>query len=205
MTTKNTFQEQLIDYLSGTTGGYIGATGSALESTTSNVFVVGYQGPAQPPSNNSGTSCGIELKSEPVSNASWIDFHSTTGYFGNSYDFRMQASGGSTAGSGQANMIFLGNNIDMRCPINVGNGAPQFKLDFGTTLATAGVNTITTITLTSGLFTSAPTVVCTANTPTGSTGDQITHVEEVTATDFKVEYLGTAAAGTYINWIAVGI
>jgi hypothetical protein len=203
----NTFQEQLITYLGGTTGPTFGPgmTGSNIESTSSNEFVVGWQGPAAPISANAGTSCGIELKSLPNSGASLIDFHSTPGYFNNTYDFRMQCSGGATGVPGIGQMICLGSVMDIRCPINVGNGGKLFKVDFSTTVATVGVNQVTTISFTPGIFTVAPTVVATANTPTGHTGDQFVHVEEVTASSFKVEYLGTAAAGTFINWIALGL
>ena len=160
---KNTFQNQLSLYLGGTDGSTLGAgmTGSALQSTTSRSFVMGYQGPPSPLSIQSGTSCGIELKAEPQSNASWIDFHSTSCYFNNSYDFRLQSTGGATGVVGQASLIALGKDVDFRCPINIGLGFPQFKLDYGQSAQFPnGSNPSVTITFTQA-FTNVPTVQAT--------------------------------------------
>lgn len=146
---------------------------------------------------------GCYVKAQAYINSSVVDFGSTIGGGTGTYDSRII----SFLIGGNNNLAFqTDGDVQVLAPLRAGApNAPQFKLDYSSTTASVGVNQVTTINFTSDLFTVAPTVVATANTPTGQTGNQFVHVEEVTASSFKVEYLGTAAAGTLINWIAVGI
>ena len=185
---QNSFESSASEYLdlSVTTGGAILRTTKAIVSYNA-------------------TDDSISVGMGTIGDAAVIDFNTTGGTAGQ-FDSRIVSF--AAAGPGQANNFAFqtSGNIQLLAPTQIGSPtSPPFKVDFATTLAAAGVNQITTINFTADLFTGPPTVVCTANTPTGSSGDQITHVEEVTASSFKVEYLGVAAAGTYINWIALGV
>jgi hypothetical protein len=210
---ENTFQDQLSEYLGGTTGTTFGPgmTGSNIKSTSSNEFVVGWQGPDAPTTANSGTSCGIELKSLPTSGASLIDFHSTPGYFNNTYDFRMQCSGGATGTAGVGQMICLGSVMDIRAAVNIGNGAPLFRLDYGQVGPFPEViNPSFPITFATGLFAATPIVIMTVSivgaTETSTT--QCAFVESSTPTGCTAQLIGnyTGFAGdVYVNWMALGL
>lgn len=187
-----------------------GVTGSNLQSTSALEFVVGWQGPAAPISANAGTSCGIEFKSLPNSKASLIDFHSTPGYFNNTYDFRMQCSGGATGIAGIGQMICLGERMDIRCPINAGSGAPLFKLDYGRVGPLLGVtNPQTPIVFTAGLFTTNPNVYLTVVSPiTNETNAQPVFVESLTTAGCNVDFIGvpnSSGSGTFVSWLALGV
>lgn len=216
--TKNTFQNQCALYLGGTNGTTLGAgmTGSALQSTTSNGFVVNWEGPNAPLSNQSGTSCGIELRADPVSQASWVDFHSTPGYFNNSYDFRLQSTGGATGVAGQATLIALGSDVDFRCPINIGLGMPQFKLDYGQSSQFGnGNNPSVTITFTQA-FTAVPTVQATlrdtlvAEPPDNQGNVAGIFIESLTTAGCVIRVRGTAVfpqtpTNIVAMWVAIGV
>lgn len=210
---KNSFQNSMSLYMGGTDGTKLGPgmTGAdQLQSTKAQAFVVGWQGPESPLSVQSGTSCGIEMKAFPSQNASLIDFHSTSGYLTNTYDFRLQSTGGATGTAGQAKMIALGGDLDIRCPINVGLGAPQFKLDYGRQAVTGGVNADTTITFTAGLFTAAPKVTLSFFDSDGPTsnpgGDVVPYVYNITTSGCTVRGLGTQnATSISYDWIALGV
>lgn len=145
---------------------------------------------------------GITLDAS-ASSFAYMDFNSRNGGE-NDFDVRLVTAGGETGQNGTGTLNVQSSAVNFFSQISTQPG-PAFKVDFASTPAVTGSNQVTTISLTPGLFSVPPTVVCTANTPTGSTGDQSVHVEEVTTSSFKVEYLGTAAAGTSINWIALGI
>ena len=140
------------------------------------------------------------------SNASFIDFGSSNNSTSD-FNSRILSFLPNPAFPEESNLaIQTGGNVQVLANIQLGSPtAPAFKCDYASTVATVGVNTVTTITFTAGLFTSAPVVVVTANTPTGVTSGPSVHVEEVTATNFKVEYFGTVVAGTLFNWIALGV
>ena len=182
MSFKNTFETQAKEYL-GIQGG---ANGSATVLPSGNLQV--------------GTqSSHVQLGAVP--GLSFVDFKSN-GQDSPNFDARIVSITGST-GEAQAELLVQSGLLNVASRLKV--GGPAFKVDYASVAATVGTNQVTTITFTAGLFGSAPVVVATANTPTGQTGDQFVHVEEVTATGFKVEYLGVAAAGTFINWIALGL
>ena len=212
MTTLNTFQEQLADYFGGSTGTALGpgVTGSALQSTDSTSFVIGWQGPAAPSSTQSGTSCGVEVKADRTANASWLDFHSTSGYFNNSYDWRWQSSGGATGTAAQASMIGLGKELDLRCPIRTTPSAsPTFGLpffvDYGKVSVNAGTNQATTINF-NITFPLPPCVQITwVDDGAGVQSHDLTEfITATTTTSCTVQCLGTPGAGFSYNWIAIG-
>jgi hypothetical protein len=192
MTSQNTFTNSMQEYF-GITKGPTGSVEIFSDVVVENKLTV--QG-----------ITGCYVRSQAGINSSFIDFGSTIGGGTGIYDSRIIsfAPGGPSEPN---NLAFqTDGDVQVLAPLRAGApNAPAFKVDYSSTAATPGVNEETTITFTPGLFTVAPTVVATANTPTGSTGDQSVHVEEVTASGFKVEYLGTAAAGTFINWIALGV
>jgi hypothetical protein len=209
----NTFQEQLITYLGGTTGPTFGPgmTGSNIKSTSSNEFVVGWQGPDAPTTANAGTSCGIELKSLPNSGASLIDFHSTPGYFNNTYDFRMQCSGGATGTPGIGQMICLGSVMDIRCAVNIGDGAPLFRMDFGKVGPfPEAINPTLPITFVAGLFSTNPKVFLTAesNVTTVSAVNPAPFIESLSPTTGTIQLIGdyTGLPGEmFCSWLAIGL
>lgn len=191
MTSQNTFESQAKQYL-----GIQGGTTSGLPSTvfTSGILeVIGAPGRF------------LQLGADSA-NTAYLDFKSRDAGLAD-YDSRIVSQGGDTGtAAGEGTLSVQAQALHVLAPMKAGSStAPAFKLDYSTVLATVGTNQVTTINFTPGLFSVAPTVVATANTPSGSTGDQSVHVEEVDAISFKVEYLGVAAAGTYINWIAVGL
>ena len=150
------------------------------------------------------TSSHVQLST--VSNLSYIDFRSNPGNTGTTVDFdaRIISIGGST-GDAQAELLLQSGLLNVASAIKLGGGlAKAFKIDYGNA-PISGDNSVITITFTTGVFSQTPIVVVTSNTPTGSTGNQFAHVEEVTPTSFKVEYLGVAAVGTFINYIAIGL
>lgn len=153
-----------------------------------------------------GGATGSYVDISALSNGSYIDFGSSDGSTSD-FNSRIFSFLPNPAIPEQSNLAILtGGNVQVMGPIQLGSPtAAPFKLDYASTVATVGTNTVTTITFTSGLFTTAPVVVVTANTPTGSSGNQFVHVEEVTATNFKVEYLGIVGSGTLLNWIALGV
>lgn len=211
MTTQNTFQEQLDDFFGKPTPTTLpdGVTGCALRSTTSDAFVVNWQGPEAPFSPNSGTSCGIEMKAIPASNASLIDFHSTSGYFTNSYDFRMQSTGGATGTDGQATMICIGKEFDCRCylrttPPSSPFGKPFF-VDFGVVSVTPTVNSLTTITFNVTFMTPPVVQITWVDLGSGIQDHQLTEfIESTSTTECQVRCLGTPGAGFAYNWTAIG-
>ena len=185
MSINNTFETQAKEYL-----GIEGGVGGSTTLSNSSLYV------------GEGDQNHVQLAS--VSNLAFVDFrsNSVTGPSVN-FDARIVSIGGST-GDAQADLLVQSALLNVASPLKISTGNP-FKVDFSSATATVGVNQVTIINFISGLFTTAPVVVATANTPTGQTGDQAVHVEEVTASGFKVEYLGTAASGTLINWIAIGM
>ena len=185
MSVNNTFESQAKEYL-GIQGGVAGNT--VLSATS--LFV------GEPDVNH------VQLAS--VNNLAFIDIrsNSVTGPAVN-FDARIVSIGGGTA-EAQATLFVQSQLMTLNSPLKIMAGNP-FKVDYSSAVATVGVNTVTIINFISGLFTTAPVFVATANTPTGETGNQFVHVEEVTASGFKAEYLGTVAAGTLINWIAIGM
>lgn len=138
----------------------------------------------------------------------FMDVHTLPGGT-NDFDYRMIFGGGVTGDFGGGACNFQGKESNFFSSLRttrIGGGlAPAWFMDYRSSPANVGVNTVTTISFTAGLFTTAPVVVVTANTPTGVTSGPSVHVEEVTATNFKVEYFGTVAAGTSFNWIAMGL
>lgn len=214
----NPFQQSLVDYLGGTTGSTLGAgmTGSSLQSTSSDVFVVNWEGPLAPLEANSGCAVGIEMKAFPTQTASTIDWHSTPGYFNNSYDFRMQSTGGATAIAGQATMIAVGGGMDIRCPVNIGSGFPQFKLDYGqTSQFPNGSNPSVTVTFTQP-FTNVPTVQVTlrdtlvAEPPDNQGNIAGIFVESLTVSGCVIRCRGTTPftqvpTNIVAMWCAIGV
>lgn len=163
-------------------------------------ITAGYDGPT-------GLNKGMKIVTTDPSTV-YMDVHTLPGV-SNDFDYRIIFGGGETgeSGGGAANFEGVQSNFfgTLRTTRPGAGLAPNWYMDYGSTVATVGSNTETVITFTVGLFTLPPTVVATANTPTASTGNQFVHVEEVTASGFKVEYLGTVATGTLINWIAMGL
>lgn len=212
MSTLNPFQQSVALYLSGTTSTTLGSDiiFSSLEATSGDQFVVNYEGPGSPGSANGGCAVGVELKAIG-SNVSVIDMHSTGGYFNNSYDCRFQCTGGATATAGQASMIVLASEFDVRCPIRAGINAPQFKLDFGTVACPNGINQDAVITFTVGLFTNPPLVLTTFydnDGPTSTAGAAIVpYVYGTTNAGTTVRGLGTQTGAPSIlyQWVAIGV
>jgi len=65
------------------------------------------------------------------------------------------------------------------------------------------VPTYVTVSLPTGLFSTAPTVVATANSSTPGTRVIEVSVYDVTTTDFRLYIYRTSTTTTYIHWIAV--
>lgn len=207
MTSQNTFQEQLIDYLGGTTGGSLGpgVTDSSLRGTKSDGFFVNF-------SEGVGNECdiGFEMVAQPSSGLAYIDVHTTPGYFNNDADFRMIFGGGATGTSFQAGMNTQGAGITMFHPIRlnpVGAGLPPpWFADYGITNATAGANALTTITFNT-TFQVAPTIQLTLfdTNPGGGGQAAITaYVEAITTTTASVRGFGTMGADMQWMWFVIG-
>ena len=196
MSFKNTFETQAKEYLGITKDFQVDPGGITIADSCRVARTSGE------------TGLYVEMRADPANQSSQITFGSTIGASAGAFDSRIVSFNvGGVGVTGPNNNLALqtDGNVQILTNLQVGSPtAPGFKLDYSSTPATVGTNQSTTITFTAGLFSIAPTVVATANTPTGETGDQFVHVEEVTASSFKVEYLGVCAAGSFINWIAVG-
>jgi hypothetical protein len=153
-----------------------------------------------------GGATGSYVDISSQSNASFIDFGSSDNSTSD-YNSRILSFLPNPAFPEQSNLaIQTGGNVQVMGPIQLGSPiAPAFKCDYGNTGLSPGTNIVGKIPFTPGLFTTVPVVVVTANTPTGSSGDQFVHVEEVGTATFQIEYLGAVAPGTSVNWIALGV
>lgn len=194
----NPFQKAAAEYL-GIQGVNNGAGTSAF-TIDQQVFIVGYQGPT-----GGGTSRGWEvIATNP--DVVYLDAHSRDGVF-NDYDYRMQFAGGYAGAQGGGQLICEGRQTTFYMPLRTtvpGQPlAPAWYADYGTVSATEGVNQETTVTFPFE-FPEIPTVTVTVLTPGDQAGDQFVFVEDLTTTSFKVQYLGTAAAGTKLMYIAMG-
>ena len=119
--TKNTFQNSMSLYMGGMDGTTLGPgmTGSALQSTTSDRWKIGYQDVAKKRGLDMGATVG-------VGNTSFIDFNSLDDVQ-NDYDSRFLSIGGATGVAGSAILQIYANRFDLVGPAT----NPQPRLNMG--------------------------------------------------------------------------
>lgn len=123
MTDYNTFQDQLIEYFSGSTGATLGPgiINSSLQNTTSDRWKIGYQ----PAALSRGVDMGATIG---VNNSAFIDFNSLNNGT-NDYDTRILSVLGEAGVNGRGIMQCYGNRFDFVG--NAPNPAPYVQMPSG--------------------------------------------------------------------------
>lgn len=209
MSTLNPFQQSLIEYLGGTTGGALGpgVTDSSLAGTKADSFYVNYTEGV-----GNQCDCGIELTAQPSAGLAFIDIHTTPGYFNNNADFRMIFGGGATGTDLQAGMNSQGAGITWFHPVRTNPPSaptpPAWFADYGAVAATAGNNQDTTITFNT-VFQTAPRVLLQLFDTDGPGVNPVPsgfvyHTYNTTTTTTTVRGLGNLPVNFQYHWFAIG-
>ena len=147
---------------------------------------------------------GNYIKMGLGSDASYIDFGSENAGGTGEFDSRIVSFKNSPFTANNFAFITDG-NIQLLGPTQVGSPfAPPFKLDYGVRTITPGVNQVTTITYTPGIFTTAPMVTFSV-ADVGGTQTQFTpYVTLQSATQCQITGFGTVNGAHQYQYIALG-